>query len=67
MVKRIKSELMEVVNFSESGDLHLRTTAKVNRQMREIRHHFRVTPFEENLKALKPGKWVMVTLEISEE
>lgn len=65
--RTINTTVMDVLSFDERGNLHLRAFGKIHKQFREIDHHFRVTPFEENLKALKPGVRVVVKIEILEE
>lgn len=65
--RTINTTVMEVLSFDKNGDLHLRAFGKVHKQLREIYHHFRVTPFEENLKALQPGVRVMVKIETIED
>lgn len=66
-MKQIKTETMEIMSYDEKGDLLVKALAKIDREWRHIIHHFRITPFEENLKVLKPGKFVRISIEIVED
>ena len=66
-IREIRSDVMEIISFGEDGVLRCKALTKINREPRTIYHDFKVTPFEENLRALKPGKYVHIGISIMED
>ena len=66
-IHEVSSATMEVQSYDEKGNLHCKALAKIDREHRALYHHFRVPPFQENLRLLKPGRYVNVIIQIMED